>query len=44
MQWLPLESLPTMTVLFSAMVFLIWILPGMVNRTRKFPEDRVARR
>jgi hypothetical protein len=44
MEWLPLESLPAMTGLFSAMVFLIWILPGMVNRTGKFPEDRVARR
>jgi hypothetical protein len=43
MQWLPRESLPVMTALFSAMVFLIWILPGMVNRSGKFPEDRVAR-
>lgn len=44
MQWLPRESFPAMTGLFCAMVFLIWILPGMVNRSGKFPEDRVARR
>jgi hypothetical protein len=44
MEWLPREPLPAMTALFSAMVFLIWILPGMVNRSGKFPEDRAARR
>jgi hypothetical protein len=25
---------------FSAMVFLVWILPGMVCRKGSFPEDR----
>lgn len=44
MEWLPSEPLTAMTALFSAMIFLIWILPGLVNRSGKFPEDRIARR
>lgn len=44
MEWLPSEPLTAMTALFSGMIFLIWILPGLVNRSGKFPEDRIARR
>lgn len=44
MEWLPRESLPSMTALFSALLFVVWILPGVVNRPGKFPEDRSARR
>jgi hypothetical protein len=43
-EWLENESLTAMTVLFCSMVFLVWILPGMVNRSGKFPEDRPLRR
>ena len=44
MEWVPQEPLTTMTALFSAMIFLVWILPGIVNRSGKFPEDRSASR
>lgn len=44
MDLLPKDALATMTGLFTAMVFLVWILPGMVNRSGKYPEDRPARR
>jgi hypothetical protein len=37
------DSFPMMSALFGAMVFIIWILPGMVNRTGRHPEDRPAR-
>ena len=43
MEWFPRESLSSMTALFSAMVFLVWVLPGVVNRPGRFPEDRPAR-
>jgi hypothetical protein len=44
MEWFPRESLPAMTALFASMLFVVWILPGMVNRSGKFPEDRPVRR
>jgi hypothetical protein len=31
-------------VLFSAMLFLVWILPGVVCRKGKFPEDLPSRK
>jgi hypothetical protein len=43
-EWLERESLTTMTVLFGSMVFLVWFLPGLVNKSGKFPEDRPIRR
>jgi hypothetical protein len=44
MDMLQHEQLQAMAALFSAMVFLVWILPGVVNRSGKFPEDRPARK
>jgi hypothetical protein len=29
---------------FSAMLFLVWILPGVVNRKGRFPEDPTTRK
>jgi hypothetical protein len=43
-EWIQGDSLSAMTVLFCSMVFLVWILPGLVNKSDKFPEDRPLRR
>ncbi len=44
MEMIQNEQFQVMVALFSAMVFLVWILPGAVNRPGKFPEDRPLRK
>jgi hypothetical protein len=44
MEMLQQEQFQAMVALFSAMVFLVWILPGVVNRPGKVPEDRPLRK
>jgi hypothetical protein len=38
------DLIHTGIMVFSAMLFLIWILPGVVCRKGKFPEDLPARK
>lgn len=38
------EQFQAMVAVFSAMLFIVWILPGVVNRSGKFPEDRPLRK
>lgn len=44
MEMIQNEQFQSMVALFSAMLFLVWILPGVVNRSGKFPEDRPLRK
>ena len=37
-------QIQTGIMVFSAMLFIIWILPGVVCRKGKFPEDLPARK
>ncbi len=38
------DQIQTGIMVFSAMLFLIWILPGVVCRKGKFPEDLPSRK
>ena len=44
MEMIQNEQFQSMVALFSAMLFLVWFLPGVVNRSGKFPEDRPLRK
>ena len=35
---------PTLGAIFGGMLFLVWVLPGVVCRKGKFPEDFPPRR
>ena len=39
MEMIQNEQFQSMVALFSAMLFLVWILPGVVNRSGKFWPD-----
>lgn len=34
----------TLTALFGGMLFVIWVLPGLICRKGKFPEDAPQRK
>ena len=34
----------TLTAVFGGMLFLVWVLPALVCRKGKFPEDRAQHR
>jgi hypothetical protein len=38
------QQIQSGALVFSAMLFLIWILPGVVCRKGKFPEDLPSRK
>jgi hypothetical protein len=38
------SQIQTGIMVFSAMLFLIWILPGVICRKGKFPEDLPSRK
>ena len=44
MEMLQNDQIQMGITVFSAMLFLVWILPGVVNRKGTFPEDTSNRK